>query len=319
MQVAAHVAELEQAGRLSAERPFAQLGRDEREPEAAIDAFLVGRCRQRLEAGHVLGRAGRAQELGAEPGRLGDDQLDGHALDRHAERPPRRPLDDRDDLRQRLESLEHRFRCVGRDDDREPLRRVPPAARVARGARRRAPRRSTRRAVGCGGVGAAGRSRRPARARARPAACARSPARSPAPPAAARLSAASRSSARLRDSEHAPDLEHPLDRDAEEAAEPGQLRRDLALELLQLGDLAGLDELRSRRSIPGPMPRSSRARPCAHELGDRRRGRRGSGRPRGGRPARCTARRPRARAARRTASSRRAISALSGGDPCTAG
>jgi hypothetical protein len=46
----------------------------------------------------------------------------------------------------------------------------------------------------------------------------------------------------VADSEHAPDLEHPLDRDSQEAAEPGELRRDF-LELPQLGDLAGLDEL----------------------------------------------------------------------------
>ena len=60
-------------------------------------------------------------------------QLDGHALDGHTERPPRLPLHDRDDLRQRLESLQHRFRCVGRDDHRQALRRVPPAAWIARG------------------------------------------------------------------------------------------------------------------------------------------------------------------------------------------
>jgi hypothetical protein len=45
------------------------------------------------------------------------------------------------------------------------------------------------------------------------------------------------------DAEHPPDLEHALDRDAQEACEAGELRRDLALELPQLGDLAGLDQL----------------------------------------------------------------------------
>ena len=43
--------------------------------------------------------------------------------------------------------------------------------------------------------------------------------------------------------EHPADLEHPLDRHAEEARKPGQLRGDLLLELPQLLDLAGLDEL----------------------------------------------------------------------------
>ena len=41
--------------------------RAERDPERAVDAFLVGRVRQRLERGDVLRRAGRADKLGAEP------------------------------------------------------------------------------------------------------------------------------------------------------------------------------------------------------------------------------------------------------------
>ena len=75
------------------------------------------------------------------------------------------------------------------------------------------------------------------------------------------------------DAEHASDLEHALDRDAEEAPEPGQLRRDLALELLQLGDLAGLDQLDQPPLDPRPDPAQLAGAALAHELGDRRLGR----------------------------------------------
>ena len=91
--------ELDERRRLAAERRLAKLGRAERDPERAVDALLVGRVRQRLERGDVLGRAGRADELGAEPCRLGDHELDRDALDgdavargaRHARAPRRSP------------------------------------------------------------------------------------------------------------------------------------------------------------------------------------------------------------------------------------
>ena len=92
--------------------------------------------------------------------------------------------------------------------------------------------------------------------------------------------------------EHPADLEHPLDRDAEEAAEPGQLRRDLALELPQFRDLAGLDELTQPPVDAGPDAAQLSRPPLADELGDRR------GRPSdqlGGTPVRARGVRPRAR------------------------
>ena len=60
-----------------AEGRLAELHRAERDPECAVDAFLVGRVRQRLERGDVLRRAGRADELGPDALRRGDDELDG--------------------------------------------------------------------------------------------------------------------------------------------------------------------------------------------------------------------------------------------------
>ena len=47
-----------------------------------------------------------------------------------------------------------------------------------------------------------------------------------------------------RDAERLPDLRQPAGADAQETAVGGQLRRDRPLELSQLGQLAGLDELR---------------------------------------------------------------------------
>ena len=51
---------------------------------------------------------GRPHELGAEPLRLRDDELDGNALDGDADRAPLRALDDGDDLREPLEVIEDR-------------------------------------------------------------------------------------------------------------------------------------------------------------------------------------------------------------------
>ena len=204
------------------------------------------------------------------------------------------------------------------DDDREPLRRVAPAARVAGRdpAERLGDRLDERPAAvqqqrrRCCGLRFSRQRRAQLALGLGP-----DPRHLLQPSGLGRL-------AQLReraDAEHASDLEHALDRDAEEAPEPGELRRDLALELLQLGDLAGLDQLdaaaarspaRSRAARGrGPGARARRPAPASS----------GSGRPRGGRPATCTSPRPPARAARRTGRARAAISALSGGDPCTAG
>jgi hypothetical protein len=219
---------------------FAQLGWDEREAEPGEDAFLVGRVGQRLVRGDPLRRAGRSDELGAEARRLGDDQLDRHALDRHAQCTSVTAFDDRDDLRQRLELLQHGG--VAWDDDGQPLRGVAPAARVARGdsAKRLGDRLDER--------PAAVQEQRPGRGGTQlPRQCGAQLALGlgPDPRHLLKASGVGRL-AQLReraDPEHPPDLKHPLDRDAEEAPEPGQLRRDLALELLQLGDLARLDQL----------------------------------------------------------------------------
>ena len=141
---------------------------------------------------------------------------------------------------------------------------------------------------------------------------ARSPGRSPSPRAAVRPSAAARSSSAVRTPSSRAERDHPLRPEPDQPAERDELRLDLALELLELGDPPGLDELaRAARSMPGPDPAQLAHAPRTDELGDRRRASRGSARRRAGRRAPCSARLLPGRAARRTPRASRAISALS--------
>ena len=103
VQVAAQVGHLDEARRLARERLLAQLRRAPRHAERAVGALLVRRGGQRLERLDVRRGARRPQQRRPRLFRRGDDELDRHALDRHPERPPLFALDDRDDLRQRLE------------------------------------------------------------------------------------------------------------------------------------------------------------------------------------------------------------------------
>ena len=132
MQVAADVGLREQGRRrLAAERIFAQLRRAPGEAERGVDGRLVGRVRQRLERRHVRRRARRPHEGGAEPRRLGGDELDRDALDRHADRAPLGLLHDRDDLRQRGEARQHGRGIRRRADHGKVLAGVAPAPHVA--------------------------------------------------------------------------------------------------------------------------------------------------------------------------------------------
>src|SRR5439155_3454088 len=60
------------------------------------------------------------------------DELDRHAVDRDADRAALAALDDCDDLRQRVETVEERRGLRRRADDCEALVRVAPAARISR-------------------------------------------------------------------------------------------------------------------------------------------------------------------------------------------
>ena len=67
------------------------------------------------------------------------------------------------------------------------------------------------------------------------------------------------------------DLQRPLRGQSEVAAEPDEVRRELALELGQLGDRARLDELAQLRLDARPDPAQLPDPPRAHEVRDRRR------------------------------------------------
>ena len=227
---------------------------------------------------------------------------------------PLAALDDRHDLRQRLEAVEQRRRARRGDDDGEVLatRRASVAGRPPRP--RRAPPRSlheraalrfssSRAAAGARRLAAAPRQLR-APSRPDPGHLARRPPR-----------AASRSSASVRTPSARPISTHPLRPDPRNRPSADQLRRDLALELVQLRDLAGLDELPQPPLDPRPDP-AQLAHPALRARARRpARASRGSGRPRAGTRALCRARRPRDRAATANASSRSAIVGVVGGDP----
>src|SRR5262249_13912703 len=73
------------------------------------------------------------------------------------------------------------------------------------------------------------------------------------------------------DAEHAPDVHQPADRDAEQAADADELRRDLALEPAQLRDAAGLDQLLQPALDAGPDPAELTRPALPHQFGYRRR------------------------------------------------
>ena len=251
-------------------------GRAAREGAAAGRAPRTRRPRPRRSGSgssalHERVRAGRAEELRPEARRRRRDDLDRHAVDGDADGAVVLPLDHRDDLGQRREPVEHGVRSVGRHDDREPLRRVAPAARVAGDL---AAERVRDRA--CERPGAVERAARAAAVAARPRA---SPARifssvfGPIP-GSERQASGLGCGAQLvdgADAEAATDLGHPRRPDADQPPEPDELRRQLGLELAQLGDLAGLDQLAQAALDAGADAGELAHASAPDELGDRRR------------------------------------------------
>ena len=268
MKVAADVGRRDEGGRLAAERLLAQLRRAPCKAERGVDRLLVERVRQRRERRHVGRRARRTHEGGPEPVRLGGDELDRHALDRHPDRAPLGLLHDRDDLGQRREVLEH-GRGIGRGaDHREVLAGVAPAPHVAGRLAVERGRHAADQLPGAVQEEAALRSRL-ARAGERleqlRLALGPDPRHVPQLPGRRCL-------AQLAGSPHAErprDLERAGRPEPEVATEADQLGRELALELRELGDLAGLHELPQ----PGLDPRADAAQlahpPGLHQPGDR--------------------------------------------------
>ena len=260
---------VKQRWRPTAERLLPQFRRTPGNPELCVQGLLVRRGRQFAQACDVCVRSRCNHQLGAKTCRLRDHQLDRHAFDRHADRAPFAALEHRDDRGERLERVEHRLGPRSRGDDREVERNVGPAAWIARNlaadpgrdlleqcARpiQSHPLRGLRfpLALECGQQ-ALFRLRSDPRDRRQP----------PRPRRHAELLGGG-------DLERLPDLDHSLRPDAEEAAEPDELRLHLTFELVELGDAAGLDELAQARRDPGADPPQLLYAPSGNELGDRR-------------------------------------------------
>ena len=257
VQVAADVPLLDEVRGRAAERRLAQLRRAPGDAERRVDARLVRRVRERLERVDVGGRAGRAQERGAEPLGRGDDELDRDALDGHADGAPLVLLEQRDDLGQRGEARQERLGLIRRGDDREPLAGVAPAADVAR--RLAAERRRDRGHELAREV----QHQRPLWPRLRVAGerveelrleLRADAGHAAQPPGGRRLAQllGGPDVERLRDLDRAPRGQ------PEVAAEPDQPGRQLALELGELRDVAGLDQLAQprldARADPAQLP-----------------------------------------------------------------
>src|SRR5439155_14690957 len=75
---------------------------------------------------------------------------------------------------------------------------------------------------------------------------------------------------RGRDTERAADLDHPLRADAEKPGETDELGLHLALQVVELGDAAGLDELTQATGNAWADPAQFLDATRCHELGDRR-------------------------------------------------
>ena len=272
VEVAADVVELDQPRRrdVAAAAGLAQLGRPPRDAERAEDAFLVGRVRERAQGVDPGGRARALDEGGSEPLGRGDDELDRDALDRQADHTALLGGQQRHDLRQLDEPREDGPRVGRGAHDREVLAVVAPAPRVP------GHRRAERVRDGADEFASAveqqplpgprllraGERFEQARLRLRP-------------DAARGLQAAGERGvaqlARRPHVERTGELQRPLRGQPEVAAEADEVRRELALELGELGDRARLDELTQLRLDARPDPAQLPDPPRAHEVRDRRR------------------------------------------------
>ena len=196
---------------------------------------------------------------------LSGDDLDRDALDRDADRPLRLPIDDGNDRGRLLEPFER----IGRGgDERYLVDDVAPAAHLAR---------DVRAELACKRLGQLQRlvDQQPPQAP-------RSVARETREDLPLRLGAdapdvaqAARLGGRAQlvggsDAELAAERDHPLRPEPDEPAEPDELRLDLALQLIELGDASRSDELGE-----APLDAGSDAVQLAHtpgsdELRDRR-------------------------------------------------
>src|SRR5262249_36204238 len=123
--------ERDERRRLTPERLLAQLGRAPGNAERDVDALFVTRVRKRLERVDVRARARRADELGAGPRGLGDDDLDRHAFDGDAEPAVRVRRAAAADRLQLVDAIERLLWSRRRHDHREAERDGRPPSCVA--------------------------------------------------------------------------------------------------------------------------------------------------------------------------------------------
>ena len=176
--------------------------------------------------------------------------------------------DQRDDVRQRREPVQHGARVGGGAHDRELLARVAPAPRVARDLAAEDVRDAA------GQLAGVVEQQALARARLAPHAPSASSSRAsvfgPIPGARCSLpaSAASRSSSAVRTSSARASSTDAARAQAQVPPEPDEVGRELTLELGQLRDRAGLDQLaQPRRDALADAAQLAHA-PLSHELGD---------------------------------------------------
>ena len=297
VEVAAHVRQLDELRRLVAERQLAQLGRQPGDAQQPVDARLVGRLRQRLERLDVRRRRrwrGRARCRTAACGAATSSTGTPSTVTPTARRPSRpitATICGSAAKRSKSSSGRSVATTTASRSDRSRKRRgspaaTPPSAVAIALDERPAPRQHE----------PASRARR-GRLEREPAASPRSSARRRGRAAARRRR--SRRGSRRRSRRRVPAQGRPTacaERPSSRP-KPDDLGQHLALELAQLGDLAGLDELAQarldRRADPAQLARRGRRARARR----RERASRGSGRPPAGRRGRCTSRRPRGRAA----------------------
>ena len=131
VQVAADVSDLDEVGRRAPKRGLAQLRRAPRNSEPRIQALFGLRLGQQAEGRDVLRGSRRAYELGPEALGWGHDELDRCALHGDADRVPLVPLDDRHDGRKTLERVDHPHGILRAADDREIAHDVAPPPHVS--------------------------------------------------------------------------------------------------------------------------------------------------------------------------------------------
>ena len=264
VQVAANVLDLNEVRRRVGRVDLAQLRRPLCQTDVGVHLRLCASFGQRLEGRDVVGRPGRPHERRPEPLDRGERDLDGVALAGHAHAPLRRPLEHGDDLGQPLELVE---RPGLADDDGEARRELAAATRIARGLAAEGRRDLADELTGTVEQHPAPR---PCRSRLRQAGAdplgrLRPDARHLRQPAVSRRLAQACDRANV---ERRAELPHPLRREPEQPADADELGHGLVLELAELGELAGRDELAQAGLDPRPDARELANAAGTHELGD---------------------------------------------------